>query len=52
MDAAYLGKYLDEFEYRFNERETSDGRFDRLMGQLEGRVLWYCRTPQPENTYA
>ena len=53
VDAAYLGKYLDEFEYRFNERETSDGeRFDRLMGQLQGRVLWYCQTPQPENPFA
>ena len=27
-------------------------RFASLMGQTQGRVLWYCQTPQPENPYA
>ena len=53
VDAAYLRRYLDEFQYRFNLRRVCDEeRFAALMGQTQGRVLWYCRTPQPENPYA
>lgn len=49
----YLPNYLNEFEYRFNRRKVSDPeRFAALMSQTQGRLLWYCRTPQPENPYA
>jgi transposase-like protein len=53
VDAAYLGRYLDEFEYRFNSRNLTDTeRFVALLCQVQGRVMWYCRTPQPENPFA
>lgn len=53
VDAEYLDRYLDEFEYRFNRRKISDAeRFVALFDQVNGRLLWYCRTPQPENPYA
>ena len=53
VDAAYLGRYLDEFEYRFNTRALADAeRFCALLMQVRGRVMWYCKTPQPENPYA
>lgn len=49
----YLPQYLQEFEFRFNRRKVSDAeRFASLMGQTQGRLLWYCRTPQPENPHA
>ena len=49
----YLPQYLNEFEYRFNRRRVSDEqRFASLLTQTQGRVLWYCRTPQPQNPYA
>ena len=49
----YLHQYLNEFEFRFDRRKTSDEeRFASLMGQTQGRVLWYCQTPQPENHHA
>jgi hypothetical protein len=48
-----LPGHLDEFQYRFNLRRVCDEeRIAALMGQTQGRVLWYCRTPQPENPYA
>jgi len=48
-----LPQYLDEFQHRFNLRRVCDEeRFASLMGQTQGRVLWYCQTPQPENPYA
>ena len=53
VDAGYLGNYLNEFEFRFNSRKASDlERFALLMGQTQGRVLWFCQTPQPENPFA
>jgi transposase-like protein len=53
VDAGYLGQYLHEFEYRYNSRRISDAeRFSALMTQTQGRVLWFCQTPQPENPYA
>jgi len=53
VNARYLNDYLREFEYRFNRRKASDAeRFASLLGQTQGRVLWYCRTPQPENPCA
>jgi hypothetical protein len=54
VDAGYLSCYLNEFEFRFNRREVSDAqRFEALMQQVSGsRVLWYCRTEQPENPFA
>jgi hypothetical protein len=53
VDAGYLGQYLNEFEYRYNARTISDAeRFSALMAQTQGRVLWFCQTPQPENPFA
>lgn len=53
VDAGYLGQYLNEFEYRFNSRTVSDAeRFSALMAQAQGRVTWFCETPQPENPFA
>jgi transposase-like protein len=53
VDAEYLHNYLNEFEFRFNRRKIEDAeRFAALMGQTQGRVLWYCQTPQPENPFA
>ncbi len=53
VDERYLGNYLNEFEFRFNGRKVSDAeRFSSLMGQVQGRVEWFCRTPQPENPHA
>jgi transposase-like protein len=49
----YLPCYLSEFDFRRNRREVSDAeRFVALMGQLQGRLTWFCQTPQPENPYA
>jgi transposase-like protein len=49
----HLPEYLGEFEYRFNRRKVCDEeRFASLMGQVRGRLLWYCQTPQPENPFA
>lgn len=50
-----LGKspWLRELEYRFSRRKISDAeRFAALLGQTQGRVLWYCQTGQPENPFA
>jgi len=53
VSVGHLPHYLDEFEFRFNQRKVCDAeRFASLMGQTRGRVLWYCRTPQPENPHA
>ncbi len=53
VDAGYLGQYLNEFEFRFNRRKISDAeRFAALMGQTNGRLLWFCQTAQPENPFA
>ena len=53
VDAAYLPLYLQEFEYRFNRRRMTDGeRFQALLQRPQGRLEWYCRTPQPENPHA
>ncbi|MBI4328723.1 MAG: IS1595 family transposase, partial [Chloroflexi bacterium] len=53
VDEAYLGNYLNEFEFRFNRRKIADeNRFAALIGQTEGRLLWYCQTPQPEAPHA
>ncbi len=49
----FLPCYLDEFQFRFNRRKISDEeRFASLVGQTRGRVLWFCRTPQPANPHA
>ena len=49
----FLPCYLSEFDFRRNRRKVSDPeRFVSLMGQLQGRLLWYCRTPQPQNPFA
>ncbi len=53
VDAEYLNNYLNEFEFRFNRRKIPDEeRFASLMSQIQGRVLWYCQTPQPQNPHA
>jgi transposase-like protein len=53
VDAGYLGQYLNEFEYRYNARTISDAeRFSALMAQTQGRVTWFCQTPQAENPFA
>ncbi len=45
-----LSSYLQEFEYRFNRRQITDGgRFADLLSRPQGRLTWFCRTPQPEN---
>jgi transposase-like protein len=49
----YLPCYLSEFDFRRNHRKISDAeRFAALMSQTQGRLTWYCRTPQPENPFA
>ena len=49
----YLPMYLLEFDYRAGTRKITDAqRFSALMSQAQGRLLWYCRTPQPENPHA
>ena len=49
----YLPCYLAEFDFRRNRRKVSDAeRFAALMGQVQGRLTWYCQTPQPENPHA
>ena len=53
VGVGYLGHYLHEFDYRANYRKVSDAeRFAALMGQVQGRVQWFCRTAQPENPFA
>ena len=53
VGVGYLGNYLHEFDYRANSRKVSDAeRFSALMAQPQGRVQWFCRTPQPENPFA
>jgi transposase-like protein len=45
--------YLHEFDFRASCRQVTDGRrFQLLLEQLSGRLLWFCRTPQPLNPYA
>lgn len=52
VDAEYLNNYLNEFEFRFNRRKIPDEeRFASLMSQTQGRLLWYCRAPQPQNSH-
>ena len=49
----YLGMYLREFDFRAGSRKVTDGaRFQSLLGRVQGRVTWYCRTPQLMNPYA
>ena len=49
----YLPMYLSEFDFRGSRRRVSDSeRFLDLMGQTQGRLLWYCQTPQTENPHA
>ena len=53
VSEGHLPSYLSEFDFRFNRRKISDAeRFASLMSQTQGRLLWYCRTPQPENPFA
>ena len=48
-----LPMYLAEFDYRAGSRGVSDGqRFQSLLGQVRGRLTWYCRTPLLANPYA
>ena len=49
----YLPSYLSEFDFRRNRRKVTDSeRFASLMRQIQGRLTWYCKTPQPENPHA
>ena len=53
VDAQYLPSYLHEFEFRHNRRKVTDeAKFVSLMGQTQGRLRWFCRTPQPQNLHA
>lgn len=53
VSEGYLPMYLGESDFRFNRRKVSDAeRFAPLMSQTQRRLLWYCRTPQPENPFA
>jgi hypothetical protein len=39
----YLQNYPQEFDYRYNARKGSDAeRFGALLGQVQGRVTWFC----------
>ena len=41
----YLPMYLSEFDFRGSRRRISDSeRFVSLLGQTQGRLLWYCQT--------
>jgi len=49
VNPKYLPSYLSEFQFRFNARKIDDDeRFSSLMGQTQGRLLWYCRRPKNE----
>ena len=49
----YLPMYLHEFDFRASSRKVTDStRFQTLLGQTRGRLLWNCRTPQPLNPFA
>ena len=50
----FLPMYLSEMDFRYSNRKVSDGeRFAQLMRQVGGkRLLWFCKTPQPENPHA
>ena len=53
VSEGHLPMYLSEFDFRFNRRKVSDAeKFASLMSRTQGRLLWYCRTPQPENPFA
>jgi transposase-like protein len=53
VDARYLPSYLNEFQFRFDARKINDGeRFASLMGQTEGRLVWYCQRAPAEETQA
>ena len=53
ISEGYMPMYLHEFDFRGSRRDiTDEERFACLMGQTQGRLLWYCKTPQPENPYA
>ena len=42
-----------ECKYRYNSRKVKDElRFVGLLGQVQGRVEWFCQTEQAENPYA
>ena len=50
----YLPMYLAEMDYRYSNRKVSDSeRFVQLLSQVGGkRLLWFCKTPQPQNPHA
>lgn len=50
----FLPMYLSEMDFRYSHRKLSDAeRFHHLMTQMAGqRLLWFCKTPQPQNPYA
>lgn len=53
ISEGYMPMYLHEFDFRGSRRDiTDEERFALLMGQTQGRLLWYCKTPQAENPYA
>jgi len=53
VSEGHLPQYLSEFDFRYNHRKVSDvERFAALMSQTQGRLQWYCRTPQPQNPLA
>lgn len=37
----HLGRYCDEFAYRYNTREVKDvARFNNILSNVEGRLTW------------
>ena len=53
ISTRHLGMYLHEFDYRAGSRRVTDGaRFEVLLGQVQGRLTWYCRTPLLANPFA
>ena len=53
VSVRHLPMYLKEFDFRASSRRVSDGvRFAALLGQVRGRLAWYCQTPRVANPYA
>ena len=50
----YLPMYLHEMDFRYSHRKVSDAeRFAALLSQVSGkRLLWFCKTPQPQNPHS
>jgi len=53
VSPAHLHRYLSEFDFRYNRRETTDAeRADQLLKGIEGKRLLYRRPDSGETTQA